>query len=214
MTSEELRKTLRDITVMYFAGANVVWIAGNYTKVSRPFVALKLRTAIKTTHPIIKVKDGKPYRSYPSQARFEVQLFTKGRKKSVKEGYTDVYDNTAVADLEDFCNFIESVKVSYICDEKNISILQNGDVTDVTALLDGVDYEYRAMVEFTVDYMQEVSGGYNLGITQSGGEVAEAFETTPSGGRTEEQVQSEEGYFIEVETEDDGDDVLFTDKDE
>ena len=93
-----------------------------------------------------------------------------------------------------------------ICDEHNITIMQSGDVMDVTALLDGVEHEYRAMVEFEVDYMQEVRGAYGVStdyssIDSEGEEKPAGFVPTPSGGRTEEQYNSEIGYFIEVETE-------------
>lgn len=210
MNSNELRHTLRDIVQMYFANATVLWSNGRYTKPNKPYITISLRSVTKTIHSIRSAPNGVLRQSYPSQAVFTVNLITEGKRKASKEGYTDIYDNTAVADLEDFCNFIESVKVSYICDEKDISIVQNGTVTDVTALLDGMEPEYRAMVEFTVDYMQEVSGGYNVSNRikvhlanqdndQDDGEDAEAFEPTPSGGRTEELVNSEIGYFEQVE---------------
>lgn len=214
MNSNELRHTLRDIVKMYFANANVLWSNGRYTKPNKPYITLSLRSVSKTIHSIRSAPNGVLRQSYPSQAVLTVNLITNGKRTATKEGYTDIYDNTAVADLEDFCNFIESVKVSYICDEKDISIVQNGTVTDVTALLDGMEPEYRAMVEFTVDYMQEVSGGYNVSnhikvhvsdhgadndSDQDVGEDAEAFEPTPSGGRTEELVNSEIGYFEQVE---------------
>lgn len=208
MNSNELRHTLRDIVKMYFANANVLWSNGRYTKPNKPYITLSLRSVSKTIHSIRSAPNGVLRQSYPSQAVLTVNLITNGKRTATKEGYTDVYDNTAVADLEDFCNFIESVKVSYICDDKDISIVQNGTVTDVTALLDGMEPEYRAMVEFTVDYMQEVSGGYNVSKikvhladhdTDQDDEDAEAFEPTPSGGRTEELVNSEIGYFEQVE---------------
>ena len=209
MNANELRHVLRRIVSMYFSSATVLWSNGRFTKPKKPYVTLSLRNTSKTVHSIRYAPDGNLRQSYPSQAVFTVNLITPGKRTATKEGYTDVYDNTAVADLEDFCNFVESVKVSYICDQEDISIIQNGAVTDVTAILDGIEPEYRAMVEFTVDYMQEVTGGYNVsslkvrlanqGDTTTSGEDAEIFEPTPSGGRTEELVKSDIGYFEQVE---------------
>ena len=199
MTAESLRQTLLTIVRMYFGSANVIWGWGNYTKLSKPLVMLSLRTCVKSTHPIVKVKEGVAYNSYPSTAKLDVNLITRGKEETTPQNFTAVYDNTAASDLEEFCLFVESAKVSYICDENNITILQDGNVTDVTALIDGIEQEYRAMVSFTIDYMNEVSGNYNLN------DKPEPFKPTASGGRTDEIVNSDIGYFVkvdEIESED------------
>lgn len=143
----------------------------------------------------------------PSKSVLEVNLFTLGRKIEVGNGMLPIFENTAVADLEDFCNFITSEKVMQICDDENITIMQKSDVVDVTALLDGIDNEFRSQAEFDVDYMQTVTGAYGVSVPmftsdddETQGSTA-TFVPTPSGGRTEEQVNTETGYFVEVETE-------------
>lgn len=207
MNSKELSDVLRGIVEMYFANADVIWSQRNNTQRKKPCVALKLRSAGRATHSS-DIQEDDVLRGYiPSKLILEINLFTNGRKTEVGDGMLPIFENTAVADLEDFCNFVVSPKVTEICDEENITIMQKGDVIDVTALLDGVDNEFRAQVEFDVDYMQEVTGAYGVSVpmfTPEGEETEGSLSTfvpTPSGGRTEEQVNTEIGYFIEVETE-------------
>jgi len=206
MNANELRKLLRDIVHMYFAKATVLWSEGRNTQPKKPYITLKMASAGRDTHYTYENENGNPCGFISSKARLEVNLFTNGLIKLIPNA-SPLFINTAVGDLEDFCNFVTSDKVMDICDEHNITIMQSGDVMDVTALLDGVEHEYRAMVEFEVDYVQEVKGAYGVSADYSNGssgdgeEKPSKFVPTPSGGRTEEQVNTEIGYFVEVETE-------------
>lgn len=210
MNSNRLSYILYKITKMYFANADVIWSQRNNTQRNKPYIALKLRSAGRGIHSSDIQEDKVLCGYFPSKSVFEVNLFTNGKKTSVGNGMLPIFENTAVADLEDFCNFLMSPKVTDICDEENITILQKSDVVDATALLDGVDNEFRAQVEFDIDYMQEVTGAYGVSSPMyetdeedSGKEEDGAFASisTSSGGRTEEQVNSETGYFVEAETE-------------
>lgn len=207
MNFNELSDVLRNIVEMYFVKADVIWSQRNNSQRKKPYIALKMHSSGRTTH-FSEVMENDVLEGYiPSKSVLQVDLFTNGRKIEVGNGMLPIYENTAVADLEDFCNFISSQKVMEICDENNITILQKGDVIDVTALLDGIDNEYRAKVEFDVDYMQVVSGAYGVSVPMFAPDNEETeggpstFVPTPSGGRTEEQVNTETGYFVEVEIE-------------
>ncbi len=205
MNANKLRKLLRDIVQMYFAKATVLWSEGRNTQPKKPYITLKMASAGRDTHYTYEDDNGNPCGFISSKARLEVNLFTNGLIKLIPNA-SPLFINTAVGDLEDFCNFVTSDKVMDICDEHNITIMQSGDVMDVTALLDGVEHEYRAMVELEVDYVQEVKGAYGVsadsnGSSGDGEEKPSKFVPTPSGGRTEEQVNTEIGYFVEVETE-------------
>ena len=214
---------------MYFSGATVIWKEGNNSVRKKPYIALKLRSSGKATHSTNVVENGVLHAYKQSKSILEVNLYTEGYVFSVGKNTIPICENTAVSDLEDFCNFVESEMITALCDDENITILQMGDVTDVTALLDGVDHEYRAMVEFEVHFTQDVTGMYGVStpISYPEGEdndtdgdesedsvptlpgegdkpeivIPQTFAPTPSGGRTEEQVKSEIGYFVEVVTE-------------
>lgn len=207
MNSKELGDVLLRIAKMYFANASVIWSQGKNTQRKKPYVTLKLSSTGRATHSSDVMEDDVLCGYIPSKAVFRVNLFTNGRKIDVGDDVMPIFENTAVADLEDFCNFLVSDKVSQICFEEDITILQKGEVVNVTELLDGVDSEYRAQVEFDVDYMQTVTGAYGVSTPMFAPDDEETednpstFVPTPSGGRTEEQVNTEIGYFVEVETE-------------
>lgn len=207
MNSRQLSDVLYGIVKMYFANADVVWSQRSNTQRKKPYITLKLRSSGRATHSSDVMEKDNLCGYIPSKSVFEVNLFTLGRKIEVGNGMLPIFENTAVADLEDFCNFITSEKVMQICDDENITIMQKSDVVDVTALLDGIDNEFRSQAEFDVDYMQTVTGAYGVSVPmftsdddETQGSTA-TFVPTPSGGRTEEQVNTETGYFVEVETE-------------
>ena len=50
MNANELRKLLRDIVRMYFAGANVIWSEGRNTQPKKPYITLKMASAGRATH--------------------------------------------------------------------------------------------------------------------------------------------------------------------
>ena len=205
MKIHELKNALYEIVCMYFASANVMWSEGSYTVPKKPMACLRLRSAGKATHAIEVMRGGVLQRCYPSRAVLEVNLFTDGRKVYPGAEMTPVFENTAVADMEDFCNFMCSHKAEALFDRKDITVLQKGDITDVTALLDGVEHEYRAMVEFDVTYTQRVEGAYGVSrplYENDDNETdAEAETESASGGRTETLVTAEVGYFTSAEVE-------------
>lgn len=225
MNSNQLGDVLLNIVKMYFERATVIWAPSKNTQREKPYVTLKLSSAGRATHSSEIMEEDVLCGYIPSKSILRVNLFTNGRKIDVGEGMLPIFENTAVADLEDFCNFMASDRVMQICDDENIMILQKSEVLNITELLEGVDSDYRAQVEFDVDYMQVVTGAYNVSTPmfsvsddediqgdEGSGETdvpsdspgikpEKIFVPTPSGGRTEEQVNTEIGYFVEVETE-------------
>lgn len=199
MTFNKLKDTLADIVKGYFASANVIWSQGNQTKPQKPYITLKLSSTGKSTHSIKIGNDGVQSGFYPSEAVFTVEVITKGKKINIPD-CDPIYKNTAVGDLMDFCLYLESEEIIILTESEDITIEQKAPVLDITALLDGVENEYRASVEFDVYYTQEVKGAYNVS-NKTEGTPSDIFTPTDSGGRTEEIVNAEIGYFEKVNIE-------------
>lgn len=199
MTISKVKEVFKSIVEMYFAGAIVVWGDTRFTKPKKPHIWLKIRPLTSTTHSIKVMENGELCGYKPSQVRIELNLITEGAQTNTGNGFFPVYENSAVDDLEDFLSFLDSEEVILLCEGHNIEIL-NGDVTDVTALLDGVENEYRAMCEFTINYTKKTKGAYGVSYHLSGDDTGK-FVPTPSGGRTEELVNKEIGYFETVNIE-------------
>lgn len=174
MTLEELRDHLYEIIQRYFTGATVMWGEQNNTRPTSPFIRLKLGSLKRPQH-FINQTDKNASRSYiPSTTILSVELFTHGRKMADEDG--DFYFvNTAVDDMADFVNYMVSPHADDVYEGLDISVRPEGNIIDTSAVLDS-DYEYRAMQEFVVDFLQE-SRGY-AGIERDN------WEPTPSGGGT------------------------------
>lgn len=176
MTVEMLRDILFEMIQGYFAGATVKWGEHNSTKPSSPFIRLKLGSLRRPQH-FINQSDKNASRSYiPSTTLLTVELFTHGRKVPDEEG-DFYYVNTSMDDMADFVNYMVSPEADDVYMRNDISVRPEGDIKNTTAVLDS-DYEYRAMQEFIVDFIQE-SNGY-------AGIMRDNWEPTPSGGGTEE----------------------------
>ena len=194
MKTIELEDALRRLVQEYFAENPVVFAEVNIVKPVLPFITLKTSTVHRTQRAHVLVDDDGIENSYmPSRVVFEVNLFTRGARIDVPAGQEASYDNTAASDLQDFVNYMLSPYIAAKCDQLDIGIYQKGDVRDVSALLNGTRFEYRAMAEFDVDFMQSYAGA--AGIRGTDG----TFTQTASGGGTQALADEDIGYFERVE---------------
>ena len=105
MNLKEIKKTLTYITSMFFAGASVIWAEQINTKPVPPYVVLKFGSVQRTAFPAVN-EDLDRY--YPCSTTVEINLYTKGKPIDIEENVTGNNINTAVSDMLDFFNFIES----------------------------------------------------------------------------------------------------------
>jgi hypothetical protein len=222
MTLRELREHLRLIAEGYFSTALVAYGEVDMVKPNTAFVTLKTGSMSRPLQPITQIIDGIPCGYYPSRTVLEVNLFTKGVEIVVPDGQDTPYENTAVNDLTEFVNFINSPHTIDRCAALDIAITPKGNVLDVTALLNNTKWEYRAMAEFDVDFMQLSVGSAGI-LAESSIVYApehpndpinpdpDALEhatvdpvwtgPSPSGGGSSELAANETGYFEAVEIE-------------
>lgn len=217
MTLYELQKELYTLTIRYFQGASVVWAQSGLVKGKRPLVTLQTGTVTRPIQPIVETVNGVPRSQYPSRVIWEINLLTGGKPEAGefdKGTYTVPHVNTAVNDLLDFINYLNSPLVTGWCFKKDIAILSMNGVLDMTALLDDVEWEYRAMTELTVDFIQTAVGaagilpeipsegsGSDEGENDSKPENPPDWTQTASGGGSQELAEEITGWFEEVETE-------------
>lgn len=191
MTVNELKEALHEIIQGYFVGADVAWADQNAVKSSNPLIRLKLGSIKRPTYFINGDVNNAPCGYICSTTRLTVDLFTHGEEIVDEEGYA-IYVNTALDDMADFLNYLQSPLVDDMCETLNISILPEGDIKDTSAVLDN-DYSYRAMQEFVVSFVQETRG-YS-GIKRAN------WKPTPSGGGTDELANKDLTYIEKVDIE-------------
>ena len=180
MNLEAVENTLYDIAEMFFKGATIVWTEQINTQPPLPYVTLNIGGINRTSFPIIAEDES---RYYPCSTVLEVNLYTKGKPVTIGENVTGNYANTAVSDLTEFFNFIDSDNVVDILAGKGLAISLVPPVRDLTNLQNDRKYRYRAMAEATVSFAMEADGPYGIASMEvvpnySGGGTSELTEAT------------------------------------
>ena len=208
MTYNDARSIIYDATVSYFANATVTMANTKQVKKAKPMVTMKFGPLQSNTFPNEVEYEGEPCDYYPASAKLEVQLFTNGRQLS-----NGGMENTAVGDLTDYVNYMTSKMMVVEFGKHDLTVMKAGAVQDVSAIINDTSYEYRAMVEFDVNFTMAVVG-YGGILDESSvkmdepdpehpGEVLPphidpVWTETDSGGRTAEIAEKEIGYFTQV----------------
>jgi hypothetical protein len=170
MTVMQLRSFLRQLAEGYFHEPCKVGFADEKrTKKTPPFLLLKLGSVKMSTHPIIQWNDGAAVKTHPSSVMLEVNYFSPGVPVETASGVVP-YQNSACDEMMGFCHYLEYPLTENALYEAGVSIVLEGPVRDISAILDEVSPEYRAMAEFTVDFTQTVSDPCAFEGTGPGGD--------------------------------------------
>jgi len=206
MTVMELRSFLRQLAETHFRTYKVGFADEKRTKPTPPFVTLKLGSVTMSTHPIIQWIDGAAIKTHPSSVKLEVNVYSPGVPVETASGVVP-YQNSACDEMTGFCHYLEYPKTENTLFDAGVSIVLEGPVRDITAILDGIEPEYRAMAEFTVDFTQTVSdphafavsaGGGGAGTGNPGGSVGNGGDGSDEGAGTDADFT---GYFTSVQIE-------------
>ena len=132
------------------------------------------------------------------------------------------YENTAVDDMIALLNFLDSPYTIQWCHENDVAMLVDGEIKDLTGLINDNNYEYRSEITLLYWFTQGTVGyagvlGENAltdssstsgssstdddGGDDDGGDDVnrDAFEQTSAGGGTRELVDGEIGYLVWAE---------------
>lgn len=182
MNLTEVKEKIYDVADLFFKGATIIWSEQIITKPQLPYVTLKV-SGIKRTTFSVEDEDGN--KKYHCGTTLEVNLYTKGLLVTSEEGIdvTENYVNTAMSDLNDFANFVESEGMTDVIAGYDMAIALNPPVRDLSELQNDIKYRYRSMAEFAVTYTEMVNGYYgvaNMPIVpnSSGGGTNDMTQTT------------------------------------
>lgn len=172
MTVGEAKAIFRQIAVEYFGGATVVWGSlQSAVKPGLPFLVLQTGNVIRTRDTIRPASELGRY--VPEKLLVDINLYTPG--KQVTTAYGSYRENTAVADLDDFVNYLISPYAQQKLRENNIAITLEGGIMDLSTVIDD-EYEYRARQEIYLHFTGETAGYAGISRTN--------WAQTPSGGGT------------------------------
>lgn len=194
MTALETQRMVYNLVTGFFTGASVQFGRQRGVKPKLPAVIITVGPEQRSTHPMWEFVDGVPVARYTTNQKFTIDLFTSGSPLTdVPEGFTAPNENTAVSDLQDFLNYLDSPVGRGILHKADMSILTDSQVQDVSAFVDDVDVDYRARVELSIDYIQSTAGAYGFRNSAVG------TKTNGSGGGSYEMASAETGYFEVVD---------------
>lgn len=219
MTIGELREVIHEVVKRYFTGASVKWMNENTTKPTGPLVTLQLGNVRRELFSIMDNRQGRPVKLYHSRAMLDVNLYTPGGVGKAKPGIRPRAENTALNDLQDFVDYMDSDYAMGLLDAADVTVLPEGPTMDVSELIDSAQYEYRAMQQFTVEFTQNaagVAGIIHIPAAPEAGEPPDhpdgtppdaqlpdssSWEQTASGGGSQDLADLDTGWFEAAETE-------------
>lgn len=111
----------------------------------------------RATFAPLQIIDGTEVRFYPSRLSVDVDLFTNGRPV-MENGAAVAYEDCAVEELAAFSSFLQSTRAVEWCASKDIAVQVNGDLQDMTGILNENSYDYRARMSLQLYFTQAAIG--------------------------------------------------------
>lgn len=159
MTVREAKQHIKNITKKYFTGA-AVGFPNQSANVKRnsPYVCITPGSPSRDQFPVQRMVGDRLVSYYQTRLPLQVDLYTNGAEGPAgSDGFVSLED-TAVDDMTDFVDYLESWYVTHWCDRINASIIINGPVQNLTGLVTDTDYQFRAMVELVFCFVHKAVG--------------------------------------------------------
>lgn len=161
MKASGAKDLFRQLTEDFFKGYSVVF--ANQSRVAKPEIPLVTILPGNVKRPQAAnhtVKRGVLVGYYESRLTFTVDLFTNGKPIEDDDGDVVAYENTAMDELLEFADYLNSPKCVAWCHERDVSILIETDAQDLTGAVNDNNYEYRARLEVLFSFTQETSAKF------------------------------------------------------
>lgn len=165
MRVSEAKELFRSLTKKYFAeGATVVFAnQSRKAKPNIPLVTIKPGNVKRPLAPNYTNVGGIAVGYYASKISFQVDLFTNGLPViDDQTGKLLATENTAMDEMLSYADFLNSEFVLSWCHTNDVTILIDGDVLDLTGIVNDNNYEYRSRVSVMFYFTQEVIGSASV----------------------------------------------------
>ncbi len=159
MNTREARELVYELMALFFSGADVLNSKQSHAvKSESPLITLTAIAIKRPQNPPTVIIGGVPVSYHPTTLMLQADLYTKGAPVEIAPGYTVPMENTALNDLVEFCNFVNSEYVANWSQGHDVALAVNGQVMDTTSLINGAGYEFRATVELTLGFTEQAVG--------------------------------------------------------
>ncbi len=160
MRVEQAKSLFQALTESYFSKANVVFANQSRVPMQKiPLVLLTPGTVHRPSAPAYEVIGGERIGNYLSRLSITIDLFTNGSPVLDEEtGATVAYADSSEDDLLAFADFLNSDFTVDWCHKNDVSILIEGDVQSLTAVVNDTTYQYRARLTVAFYFTQRTVG--------------------------------------------------------
>ena len=191
MRYSEMRTAIKDMVRLFFEDGTVFFVEEDIAEPPIPYITLAFRDLKRKQFANENVYNDVPIKTWHYDCTVDMNIYTAGRQIQ-----GPVYANTAMEDMVDFIDFMESYDTTDMLMEKDLCmILVNGSVRDISELINDSRYRYRSYAQFVVSFTDKTEGIYG----QNGKTAPNA-----SGGGKPEYIDPETEYFETVEISYDG----------
>ena len=205
MRVSDAKRLFQEITKQYFLGANVIF--SSQSRAAKPQLGLVVLTpgaVRRPQYPNEYMVSGETVGSYASRLNITVDLFTHGAAVTDPDtGETVAYENTATDDMMSFVDYLNSRFVALWCQLNDVTILTEGDVTDLTGAVNDNNYEYRARLNIVFYFTQYAVG--------SAGVLGETSILYPVYEREDDPDYEMNPSFAPIRLDEEGNPVIATD---
>ena len=147
------------VTERYFTGANVVFAKqSRAAKMDLALITLSFGNVKRAWDSIRYEADGHTVAAYPSKVSVVVDLYTNGVPVLDEDGKPFAYENTAMDDMLAFADYLGSQFVVDWCNRNDLSVAIEGDIQDLTGLVNDNNYEYRSRMNLMLHFTQRAVG--------------------------------------------------------
>lgn len=155
MRLSEAQELFRSFTKAYFGNALVIFARqSRAAKKDNPLITIAPGNVRRNVSPCYENADGVNVGSYLSRVSMTIDLFTHGRGIKDDTGTIIAYSDTAVEDLLSFADYINSQYGIQWCHDHDVSLLIDGDVQNMTGLVNDNNYEFRSRMTVMMYFTQ------------------------------------------------------------
>lgn len=159
MRLSNVKELFQALTQRYFAGASVVFAQqSRVAKPEIPLVTLNFGNVKRHWDAMQYNADGEPVAAYPSRVSVVVDLFTHGAPVKDDEGAVIAHEDTAMDDMLAYLDFLGSQFVIDWCNRNDLSVLVEGDVQDLTGVVNDNNYEFRSRLNLWIYFTHMTAG--------------------------------------------------------
>jgi len=208
MRADDAKHLFTSLAKWYFAhGAVATSRQSRAAKFELPLISITYGNVTRQKSLNEVYVNGEPVGAFQQKMAITVDIFTHGKetKETVDEQEYTTYENSAMDDALSFVDFLDSHHAIAWSQRNDVAISVEGDVMDMTGLVNDSNYEYRARVNLSFYFTQYSVGAAgvllesSLKTSQDGSMYIDPqFAVTTSGGGNQELADETVGYFIDA----------------